>query len=84
MFTISDVYGILRMMYHEEGSRMAKTKKKIVLSSEQRDRLRAYLSSGSKSVRLTKRVYIMFALDASNDWLPPHDGQLANIYHVSR
>ncbi len=62
---------------------MAKTKKKIVLSSEQRDRLLAYLSSGSKSVRLTRRAQVVLTLDTSNNRLPLHDEQLANIYQAS-
>ena len=72
------------MVYHKEGSGMAKTKKKIVLSSEQRSKLLAYLSSGSKSVRLTRRAQIVLALDTSNNRTPLHDEQLANIYQVSR
>lgn len=63
---------------------MAKTKKKIVLSSEQRSKLLAYLSSGSKSVRLTRRAQIVLALDTSNNRSPLHDEQIADIYQVSR
>ena len=72
------------MVYHREGSGMAKTKKKIVLSSEQRNRFLLYLSSGSKSVRLTRRAQIVLALDTSNNRTPLHDEQIASMYQVSR
>ena len=63
---------------------MAKTRKKIMLSSEQRNKLLAYLSHGSKSVRLTRRAQILLALDTSNGRMPPHDKQIGTIYQVSR
>lgn len=63
---------------------MAKTKKKIVLSSEQRDKLHAFLSRGSKSVRLTRRAQILLALDTSNSRIPLHDEQIGTAYQVSR
>jgi hypothetical protein len=72
------------MVYHKEGSGMAKTKKKIVLSSEQRNTLLAFLSSGSKSVRLTRRAQIILALNTSNNRIPLHDEQIGNTYQVSR
>ena len=63
---------------------MAKTKKKIVLSSEQRNKLLAFLSHGSKSVRLSRRAQIILALDTSTGHLPLHDERIASIYQVSR
>ena len=68
----------------KEGSGMAKTKKKIVLSSEQRTKLVAFISHGSKSVRLTRRAQIILALDTSTGHLPLHDEQIASTYQVSR
>ncbi len=68
----------------KEGSGMAKTKKKIVLSSEQRNKLLAFLSHGSKSVRLTRRAQIILALDTSTGHLPLHDEQIASTCQVSR
>lgn len=63
---------------------MAKTKKKIVLSSEQRTKLLNFLSHGSRSVRLTRRAQIILALDTSTGHLPIHDDQIASAYQVSR
>jgi len=66
----------------KEGSGMAKTKKKIVLSSEQRTKLLAFISYGSKSVRLTRRAQIILALDTSTGHLPLHDEQIASTCQV--
>jgi len=63
---------------------MAKRKKQIKLSENQRSVLEQFISKGSKGARLIRRAQIILALNVSDNQKPLTDGQIAHLYHVSR